>query len=278
VLKVFLFCLLLPWQLHAQGRLLVFAGAASKPPTEEIARLFEQKTGIHVEIVFGGSGFVLAQMRLSRQGDVYFPGSSDFMEIAKKQAAVFPETERQVVFLVPSINVQKGNPKGIRELKDLLAPGIRVAIGNPETVCVGLYGVELIERQFNAPEKRAFRKNILNYTESCEKTATALSLKTVDAVLGWTVFQYWDPARIETIALKPAQIIRVGYIPIAVSTFTKNRAAAQRFLDFVLSPEGKAVFGKYHYFGTPGEAFKSIGQSRPVGGLYELPADWIQGR
>jgi len=279
MLRMLLLVLLtLSGPLQAQGSLLVFAGAASKPSTEEIARLFEQKTGTKVEVVFGGSGFVLSQMRLSKQGDVYFPGSSDFMEVAKKQGAVFPETERQVVYLVPCINVQKGNPKGIRSLKDLLTPGIRVAIANPENVCVGLYAAELIERQFRPTEKEAFRKNLLNYTESCEKTATAVSLKTVDAVIGWTVFQYWDPARIETIPLKPDQILRVGYIPIAVSTFTKDRSKAQAFIDYVLSPEGKAVFAKYHYYATPEEAFGDIGQTKPVGGSYDLPQGWIQGQ
>ena len=42
----------------AAESILVFAGAASKPPTEETAKAFEKKTGIKVEIIFGGSGFV----------------------------------------------------------------------------------------------------------------------------------------------------------------------------------------------------------------------------
>ena len=66
-------------------------------------------------------------------------------------------------------------------------------------------------------QKAAFRANLLNYTESCEKTATAISLKQVDAVLGWSVFEEWDPDNIQTIALPASQIPRVGYIPIAVA-------------------------------------------------------------
>jgi ABC-type molybdate transport system substrate-binding protein len=41
---------------HSADSLLVFAGAASKPPTEEAAKLYEQTTGVKVELVFGGSG------------------------------------------------------------------------------------------------------------------------------------------------------------------------------------------------------------------------------
>jgi molybdate transport system substrate-binding protein len=40
----------------AQEKLLVFAGAASQPPTEDAAALYEKKTGTKVELVFGGSG------------------------------------------------------------------------------------------------------------------------------------------------------------------------------------------------------------------------------
>ncbi|HPU31022.1 MAG TPA: hypothetical protein PLM71_12025, partial [Syntrophorhabdaceae bacterium] len=50
------------------NELIVFAGAASKPPAEEAANLFEKKTGIKVNLTFGGSGFVLSQMSLAKKG------------------------------------------------------------------------------------------------------------------------------------------------------------------------------------------------------------------
>lgn len=261
---------------HAADGLLVYAGAASKPPTEEAAKAYEQKTGVKVDVVFGGSGYVLSQMKLTKQGDLYFPGSSDYMEKAKRDGDVLPETEKVIVYLVPAINVQKGNPHNIRTLKDLTKPGLRVAIANPEGVCVGAYAVEILEQQLTPDEKAAFKKNLANYTESCEKTATAISLKQADAVVGWRVFQYWDPERIETVALPKEQIPRIGYIPIAVSTYTQKRAEAQKFIDFLTGPDGRAIFAKYNYFATPEDAFAWVGEKKPVGGEYEVPADWLK--
>jgi molybdate transport system substrate-binding protein len=255
---------------------MIFAGAASQPPTTEAARAFEARTGIKVDVTFGGSGYVLSQMILGKKGDLYFPGSSDYMEAAKKKGVVFPETEKIVVYLVPAINVQKGNPKRIKTLKDLTRPGLKVAIANPEGVCVGLYAVEIIETHLTSAEKANLKRNLINYTESCEKTATAISLKMADAVIGWRVFQHWDPERIETIPLKPSEVLRIGYIPIAVSRFTSNRETAQKFVDFLLSPEGVAIFKKYHYFMSPQEAAAWITQSKPVGGEYVVPGDWIK--
>jgi molybdate transport system substrate-binding protein len=272
-----LFCLFLSGTaIYGADSLLVYAGAASKPPTEEAARLFEKKTGIKVEVVFGGSGYMLSQMKLAKQGDIYFPGSSDYMEKAKREGAVYPDTEKIIVYLVPSINVVKGNPRGIRTLQDLIKPGIRVAIANPEGVCLGIYAVEIIENSFTPSQKAAFQANLVNYTESCEKTAMAISLKMADAVIGWSVLEHWDPLRIQTIKLPASQTPRIGYIPIAISKFTTNCQTAQRFVDFMAGPEGSRVFARHKYFTSPKEAMDWVGAVKPVGGEYTVPASWIK--
>ena len=254
--------------------IMIFAGAASKPATEETVRIFQERFGIPVDVIFGGSGFALSQMKLTKKGDLYFPGSSDFMELAKKEGLVFPESEKILVYLIPAINVQKGNLKRIYSLRDLTQEGLRVAIANPEMVCVGTYAVEIIERNLTQAEKEKFKKNLVNYTESCEKTANVISLKAVDAVLGWRVFQYWDPERIETIYLKPDEIPRIGYIPIAISKFTRDKALAQKFVDFLFSPDGKTIFRKYHYLMDLPEARQFTKPNTPVGGEYVLPDEW----
>jgi molybdate transport system substrate-binding protein len=256
--------------------LLVYAGAASKPPTEEAAKLYEKQTGVKIDLVFGGSGFVLSQMKLNKQGDIYFPGSSDFMEKAKREGLVYADSEKAIVYLVPSINVVKGNPRGIRTLQDLTKPGTRVVIANPEGVCLGVYAVEIIENALTPAEKVAFQTNLVNYTESCEKTATAISLKMADAVIGWSVLEYWDPERIQTIKLPASQTPRIGYIPIAISKFTKNKEAAQRFIDFIASPEGRKIFARHKYFTSAKEAMNWVGATKPVGGEYAVPAGWIK--
>jgi molybdate transport system substrate-binding protein len=273
----FTLCLTLTSTQHAQSSskgLLIFAGAASKPATEEAIRTFQERFGAPVNVIFGGSGFVLSQMKLGKKGDLYFPGSSDFMEVAKREALVFPDSEKIVVYLVPAINVQKGNPKRIHNLKDLTKEGVRLAIANPETVCVGTYAVEIIEKNLTLDEKAKVRKNIINYTESCEKTANAISLKAADAVLGWRVFHFWDPDRIETIYLRPEEIPRIGYIPIGISKFTQDKALAQKFVDFLFSPDAKATFRKYHYLMDLHEARHFTRPDTPVGGEYVLPKEW----
>lgn len=248
----------------------LFVGSATKPATEEVAKLFEEKYGVNLELHFGGSGAMLSQMKVTGRGDIYLPGSSDFMEMAKREGAVLPQSERTVVYLIPAISVQKGNPKNIQSLEDLARPDVTFAIADPETVCVGLYAAEILDK---AGLAQTLRPKIATYAESCEKTAQLIALKSVDAVIGWSVFQYWAPEDIETVYLRPDQIPRIGYVPIAISNSSKQPALAQQFIDFVTSGEGKAVYAKWHYLVTEEEARRFAPQAK-VGGEWQLPEDW----
>ncbi|MCK5683885.1 extracellular solute-binding protein [bacterium] len=255
--------------------LMIMVGAASKPAAEELIEAYTKKTGIKIDASYGGSGVLLTQLQLAKKGDLYFPGSIDFIDKAKSLDLIYPETVTPVVYLVPAINVHKGNPHKIHSLKDLCKPGLRIILGNPECVCLGVFAVELAETRFSKDEMIAFRKNIINYTTSCSKVATSISLKSADAVIGWNVFKYWDPKRIESIKLSPDELIRVSYLSIAITKYCKNRKLAQDFISFMTSNEGMKYFSKFKYFTTSKDALDFVGKKIPVGGkTYELPDSW----
>lgn len=246
-----------------------FVGSASKPPTEEAAATFERTRGCRVLLHFGGSGAMLAQMKLAARGDLYFPGSSDFMEKAKRDGLVDPSTERRVVYLLPAINVPAGNPKGIRTLADLARDDVRVGIARTDTVCVGLYAEEVLRK---AGLWDRVKPRIVTEVESCEKVAQIVGLGSVDAAMGWSVFQAWNPAKIQTVPLAPAQIARIAYIPVALSAFAKHKELALAFIEYLVSPEGQAIFRKHGYFVTEGEARALALPGTPVGGETTRPA------
>ena len=247
-----------------------FCGSASKPAMEEVAQAFTEKTGIKVYLTLGGSGTVLSQMKIAKEGDLYIPGSPDYMLIAERDGVVEPDSAKIVAYLVPAIVVQSGNPKNIQVLSDLAKPGIKVGIGNPESVCVGLYAFEILERN-NLLE--AVAKNIVTYAESCEKTATLIALKSVDAIMGWDVFSKWNPGSMDTVYLKPEQLSRIAYIPVAVSKYSKDKDSASKFMDFLTSPEGQKIFGKWGYITTESEARK-FAPNAEIGGEYKLPKNY----
>ncbi len=261
----------------SQDHLLIYAGAASKPPIEELSAAFAKKFGVKTDVMYGGSGVLLSQLKLSQKGDIYFPGSVDFIAKAAAEKLIVETSEAKIVYLVPAVNVARGNPKKIAGLKDLLRKDVRAVIANPENVCLGVFGVELAEKNFSDAEKAEFKSKLLTYVESCEKVANAIVLGSADAVVGWSVFEHWNPERIETIKLKPEELTRLSYLSIAITSCSKNAPLAQKFIDFIKSDEGMAFFKKYKYFTTEKEALDYAGGKMPVGGgCYKVPEMWLK--
>ena len=249
-----------------------FCGSASKPPLEDAAKAFEEETGIKVYLNFGGSGTMLSQLKIAKEGDLYIPGSPDYMGKADRDGVVYPDSAKIIAYLVPAILVQKGNPKNVQSLSDLAKPGIEVGIADPATVCVGLYAYEILEAN-DLLDDVWEAGTIVTHAESCEKTASLVVLKAVDAVMGWDVFASWNPDAIDVVFLKPEQIPRLGYVPGAISTFANDRESAQKFLDFLVSAEGQEIFSRWGYITTEDGA-REFAPEAKIGGEYQLPDNY----
>jgi molybdate transport system substrate-binding protein len=249
----------------------VFCGSANKPAMEDIAARFEEEKGIAVNMIFGGSGTLLSKIELSRQGDIYLPGSPDYIIIGNRRRLLVPGSERKVAYLVPGIITPAGNPAGIRSLDDLARPGTRVGIGNPETVCLGLYGVELLEKNGLL---EPVMKNVVTFGASCSKTASLAAMDQVDAILGWRVFHFWNPEWMEYVPIAPERIPRISYISIAIPSFTRNAALSEDFTRFVLSPQGREAYEKYGYI-TSRERALEFAPEASIGGEYTLPREYF---
>jgi molybdate transport system substrate-binding protein len=252
--------------------LTVFCGSASKPPMQRIADEYREATGVPVELIYGGSGTLLSQMMLAERGDIYLPGSPDYIALAQRRQQIVPGSERVVAWLVPALIVPQGNPAGITELADLARPGLRVGIGNPETVCLGLYGIEILEH--NGLLKTVM-PNVVTFGASCSKTADLAAMGSVDVILGWRVFEGWNPDRMDAIMLEPGQAPRISTVPIAISIHSQQPDGAQRFIDFVLAEPGQRAYAEAGYL-TERDAALALASGATIGGAYALPAGWLE--
>ncbi len=261
----------------AADNLQLFCGAGFKKPVEEIVEMFQKKTGTTVSAIYAGAPTLFSQILLVKQGDLFIAPSPDMMEKAAQKGLIVPDSIRGMAYVVPCIDVQKGNPKHITGLKDLTKPGVRVAMANPELVYVGALTVEIVEKGLTDKEKALFRSNVVTYAEDFNKLATFLVLKQVDAVIGFQYMEGWYPDKVETVKLKADEIRRIGAAQAAVISFSRNRDGARRFIDFLVSPESENIFRKHQYFGSSDEAFHwiGIGAKKPVGGEYTIPREWV---
>jgi molybdate transport system substrate-binding protein len=231
-----------------QTRLEVFVGSASKPPALEAKAAYEKAhPDVTVDMTFGGSGTLLNQIMLEQTGDIYMPGSDDFMDKAEKQKVVVHSTRKIAAYLVPMINVQHGNPKRIRSLADLAKPKMRIGLAKSGSVCLGDVSDEILKK---ARLGEQVRKNVVTYAGSCEQTQQLVQLGEVDAIIGWDSFRAWAPDKIDNVKI-PANLIRVRNIPAAVTVYSKQQKAAADFVNFLASRQGKAIFSKNGYSVKP---------------------------
>jgi molybdate transport system substrate-binding protein len=253
----------------ASQPIVVFAGSASQPPLEEAAEAFQTKTGIPVVLHLGGSGAMLNQIRLTGLGDIYIPGSPDYLEKAIK-FNLTTENATIIAYLIPAILVAEGNPLVVENLNDLERENLRIGTADPDGVCVGLYAIEILE--VNGLLERV-RPNLNGMVESCAKAAAMIPLNLVDVVLGWREFESWNPESMDAILLKPNQVPRLAYIPAVELKDAKNPDGAKAFIDYLASREGQNIFRKWGYLTSEAEARQYAPQAR-IGGIYTLPEIW----
>lgn len=222
----------------------IFAAAGARPAVDEACQKFKARYGITMEVTYGGGGEVLSQMVLARKGDVYIAPEQSFMESAREKGAIDPETIRSLAYMIPVIAVQKGNPKGIGSLADLARPGIRVAITRPEATLLGKYAPEIFQK---AGLAEAIEKNIVTQAARPDSLLTMVIMGQVDAGIIWHFYQTLAPDKIDTVALPPEQLTGIGEMQIAISSYSHNPGTAQKFIEFMASAEGKAIFQKHGY-------------------------------
>jgi molybdate transport system substrate-binding protein len=221
-----------------QPVLMVFAGSATQRATEKLCAQFAERENCMVRDTYGGSGEVLRQFALEQTGDVYIPGSDDFMDKAKQEGHMLPETAKTLCYLMPAIAVERGNPKGIKQVKDLAKPGLKVALADPKAVCLGIVAEEVLRTEGVAD---AVKKNVVTNTGSCAQTRTVVETGEVDAAIGWDVFAAEAPTKIEIIAL-PKKLQKFRTVPAAVIKYSKQKELAQKLIDFLAGAEGKAAY------------------------------------
>lgn len=259
----------IPLQALAEQPIVVFAGAAAQPPLEESAQAFQAKTGTPVILHLGGSGAMLNQVRLTGQGDIYIPGSPDYMQKAVDFDLVTKDPVT-IAYLVPALLVAKGNPLGIESLEDLKRENLRIGLADPDGVCVGLYAIEMLHANHLLD---TVRPNLKGMVESCAKAAAMIPLNMVDVVIGWREFATWQPDTMEVILPLPEEIPRLAYVPGATLRKSMNPDGAEAFLAFLSSREGQSIFQKWGYLTAEAEARKFAPEA-VIGGTFPLSEVW----
>lgn len=230
-----------------QASLIVYCAAGLKKPVEDVARQYESEFGIKVELQYGGSGTLLSQIRVAKQGDLFIAADDGLLADARKLDVI-----REVLPLAlqhPVIAVAKGNPKGIHTLEDLLKPENKLGLPNPEAASIGKVAKTLLGSRWDALAGKA---SVMKPTVT--EIAADVSLKAVDAALVWdsTVPQFKETEAIEIQELSRHE----ERASVALLSYGQQSQESLKFARFLAAPDkGGAVFQKHGFKPAGGDAW-----------------------
>lgn len=222
--------------------LFLYCGAGLRPPVSEAAEMFSREHGVDVDCNYAGAGVLLNQIQLTKKGDLFMPGDVSWIDLAESDGLVV--SRDNVCYHIPVILVKKGNPKGIEGIEDLVKPGIRLGLGNPEVIPVGRNTVKIFEE--NGIKMEEVNKNLVFSALTVNELGIQIKVGKIDAAIVWDgiAHQFADSADIVEI---PGNENVVSTVAIATLTCSENKELAQEFVDFITSERGQQIFRKYHY-------------------------------
>ncbi len=224
--------------------LFVLSGAGLKCVLDPLGEEFTRETGIKVEHSYLCSAMLLTNLELTRQGDVFVAGSKYYFNIAREKGLVDEEHMTIGGYQVPCITVQKGNPKNIQSLDDLLKPGMRLGVGDFEAMAVGRLAKEMLKR---AGILDQFMKNVVVVGGSAPKLCLPVCMNSIDAAINLTATaKTFDHC--SDIVLIDKERVMYSTFPVALTIYARKKEEAMKYFHFVQSPKGKKIFEK-HGFG-----------------------------
>lgn len=96
-----------------QAPIKIYAGAGLRPALAELTEQFREQTGLTCEVDYGGSGLILSRAKADDQADLFIPGDVWYVDRLDELTSNVQQ-KTTISYFVPTIIVQKGNPKQIK--------------------------------------------------------------------------------------------------------------------------------------------------------------------
>ena len=226
-----------------QSQITVAAAISMKDALEALAKQFSTRAGaVKAVLTFGASGILEKQIEEGAPVDVFISAAPAPMNNLDEKSLLLAGTRRDVAGNRLVLVVPVGTTT-VKDVQDLKKPDVRtIAIGETRSVPAGQYAAEALRylKLFDTLEpKFVFAQNVravLAYV--ADRDADAGFVYETDAKTS-------DKVAIAS-ALPASSYTPVVY-PAAVIRNSQNPAGAKAFLEFLATPEARAIFQKYGF-------------------------------
>jgi molybdenum ABC transporter molybdate-binding protein len=244
--------------------LTVLAASSLTDSFTELGKLFEsQNPGVTVSFSFAGSQQLVQQLSQGADADVFASASTKYMDAAVTAKRVNQEDARTFVTNHLIVIFPKGNTAGLKELKDLAKPGLKLDLAD-KSVPVGQYALDFLSRAskdpgFDPQFSDNVLKNVVSYESDDKSVVTKVSLGEADAGIVYATDITADTAdKISKLDI-PDAFNTIAVYPIAPISDSRNADLAKAFIALVLSPDGQQIMAKYGFVPAAGSSSSSGG-------------------
>ena len=236
--------------------LTVFTAASLTGAFTDIADAYNaQSGGVTVENVFDGSQALRTQIEQGAEPDVFVSANTKHMNALVDEGYMDNDTVQLFLENSMAVIVPADNPAGIKTLADLASPGVKIVIGTKD-VPFGSYTRQVLEKM-NASESYgkeyvdAVYGNVVSEETAVSTVVPKLTLGEADAAFVYKsdiLQEYKD--QLITIEI-PAEFNVVAKYPLGILDSSKNKDAAQNFIEFVRGTKGSAILEDYGFDPIP---------------------------
>jgi len=222
--------------------LVIFVGAGIRPPVAELADVFASENNVEVVPDYSGGELLMSRIKLAEIGDIYMPGDKYYVDQAAEAGMIL--SQQPVCYFVPTILVQKGNPKAITGLADLVKPGIKLGLGDEKACAIGRQCKKIFSK--NGIPWEDVEKNLKYQSMTVNELGIQIQAKSLDAVIVWdAVAGYYAKHGDEVPIPKEKNVIST--VDAGVLKFTPNQDLAEKFVELACSRRGRAIFKRHGY-------------------------------
>jgi molybdate transport system substrate-binding protein len=232
------------WPAAGADSVTVSAAISLKESLTQIAKDYQAQTGNPVQLNFGASGQLAAQISQGAPVDAFISAGVKEMDQLAKQGLIDPATRRTVcgnelVLIVPADAAYV--PDSFAALTDERIK--RIAIGQPKTVPAGQYAQEVLN---NLKIADALASKLV-YGENVRQVLDYVSRGEVDAGVVYATDAEAAGAAVRVAAKAGASTHRPIVYPAAVIKQANHADLARQFLDYVCGEAAGQVLAAHGF-------------------------------
>jgi len=213
-----------------------FAGSVNRRALGPVIERFQQREGVVVNTVYNGCGILTAQMRSIEKNqqsgfpDVYMACDVYYLDTVREMFQEAADVSNTDIVIV----VQKGNPKEIHGLKDLLQPGVRVAVGQPDQCTIGVLTKRLLEKEGIYEE--LLNNNVVTQTATSALLVPNVTTASADAVLAYATDTLAEGEKLDVIPIDSP--LAKAIQPFSVARSSDFKYLGRRLFETVAASRG----------------------------------------